>query len=441
MLKFSIFLLSVVAFAQNGYIVIPPTGASGGPTSWPTGPGLTVCTGSPCTAWGTSISPTAPVFTTSVTSPQFYGGSAVGSILTLSSTSNGSPSGDYINLVGSIVKLNGTAFGTAATMAGPTGAIVGVGQANTYGNFLQDFSGGSVKLPATVTVGSATITFPGVTSTLASLGANTFTAAQTISSLIGGTAASSHLDLQSTSGVGATDYIRGLVGNNGATEAFRCTSNGNCGFGTTTPGSALSLGVGAADNTSGLRFGTDTAFYRTGDGVVRLYSLDADNPNFLLGGTGGAAATYQFNGSLNTVFLNAARTGGKISLQTNSGVTALTIDDSQNVGIGTTTPGATEQINGSLCITVTSTACPSPGAGNLLVSGTAKTAIEQITSGYSAAGTPIPACASGLLLQRAGVLDATVNTPGSTYISGGTYTITVQCVLNSTGTVYAWQVD
>jgi hypothetical protein len=54
----------------------------------------------------------------------------------------------------------------------------------------------------------------------------------------------------------------------------------------------------------------------------------------------------------------------------------------------------------------------------------------------------LPACsASGILLQRRAVSDATVNTPGSPYVGGGTYTIWVQCTYNSAGSVYAWLID
>jgi hypothetical protein len=60
---------------------------------------------------------------------------------------------------------------------------------------------------------------------------------------------------------------------------------------------------------------------------------------------------------------------------------------------------------------------------------------------YSVAGTALPACAAGTLLQRLGVSDATLATPGSAYVGSGTYTIAVECTLNSTGTAYAWIID
>lgn len=53
----------------------------------------------------------------------------------------------------------------------------------------------------------------------------------------------------------------------------------------------------------------------------------------------------------------------------------------------------------------------------------------------------LPACASGTLGQRRQVSDATVATPGSAATGSGTYTIGVQCIFNSTGSVYSWIID
>ena len=64
--------------------------------------------------------------------------------------------------------------------------------------------------------------------------------------LIGGTAVTDALHLQSTSGVGTTDYISFLVGNNGGTEAIKIVDSGLVGIGTTTPG--IINGTTAAGN-------------------------------------------------------------------------------------------------------------------------------------------------------------------------------------------------
>jgi hypothetical protein len=71
---------------------------------------------------------------------------------------------------------------------------------------------------------------------------------------------------------------------------------------------------------------------------------------------------------------------------------------------------------------------------------------EQLTSGYNGSGgSAIPACASNLVGKRVLVTDATITTLigawGTTYSSGGTYTVAVECIFNSTGSVYTWIID
>jgi len=60
---------------------------------------------------------------------------------------------------------------------------------------------------------------------------------------------------------------------------------------------------------------------------------------------------------------------------------------------------------------------------------------------YSVAGTPLPTCNSVSISERLEVSDATLATPGSTYVGSGTYTIGVECIFNSTGSVYTWIID
>ena len=66
---------------------------------------------------------------------------------------------------------------------------------------------------------------------------------------------------------------------------------------------------------------------------------------------------------------------------------------------------------------------------------------SQLTHAYNAATDVLPAAAAGTKGMRALVSDATVATPGSPYVGGGTYTIGVQCIYNSSGATYSWIID
>lgn len=104
---------------------------------------------------------------------------------------------------------------------------------------------------------ATTMTFPSTSATIARTdAAQTFTGIQTFATsivdplLVGGTAVGSSLSLQSTSGVGTTDFIKFLVGNNGGTEAMRILHSGNVGIGTTAPASKFSVGVSSQNPTT-----------------------------------------------------------------------------------------------------------------------------------------------------------------------------------------------
>lgn len=140
----------------------------------------------------------------------------------------------------------------------------------------------------------------------------TLSAAGTISvtgKITGGSAVSSVLTLQSTSGVGTSDAIALKVGNNGATTALYVNTSGNVGIGTTagttTVASGLAINNATAANYPGLEIQTA--------GVTRMY-FNANN-----------AASY-----ITSVGTNP------LAIYTNS-VERMRIDSSGNVGIGTAT--------------------------------------------------------------------------------------------------------
>ncbi len=128
----------------------------------------------------------------------------------------------------------------------------------------------------------------------------TFSTQLAVPQVVGGSTVASSLTLKSTSGVGSTDFIRFLVGNNGAVEAARITTNGYFGIGTTTPNNLLQVyDLIEFDNTG---FGTKLG-YQAGKNLVS----GAINNTFI---------GYQAGYSSSTASTNAADSNTGIGYQT-----------------------------------------------------------------------------------------------------------------------------
>jgi hypothetical protein len=224
---------------------------------------------------------------------------------------------------------NGTGFTrttlTAGTAISVTNGAGSISIANT--GVTSNIAGTGISVSGAT--GAVTVTNTGVTSAVAgtNISVSGATGAVTISTsatpsfatsvtsplIIGGTAASSSLTLQSTSGVGTTDSILFKVGNNGATTAMTIDTSGN-------------FGVGGAVDANGkitsYQSATQVAFSSYGAGTVGY-------PAF------GFAGQVLANGGRGTgMYLPADGTLGFAT----SALERMRIDSSGNVGIGTSSP-------------------------------------------------------------------------------------------------------
>jgi hypothetical protein len=211
--------------------------------------------------------------------------------------------------------------------------------------------------------------------------------------LIGGTTPTSSLSLQSTSGVGTTDFINFLVGNDGATEAMRVIDNGYVGIGTTTPNDQLEIQSAALGGSAGnvspiLRLTTSTSnadiidIFKSRDSnggdwtsastYIREY-VDGTpmgyiqfNPPAAKGGIqfgswmyGGAAILITSNGTVGVQTTTPQSTfdvAGNVSLGAYGGVDAAPANGlivSGNVGIGTATPSVQLEVDGAVLFDTT----------------------------------------------------------------------------------------
>lgn len=190
----------------------------------------------------------------------------------------------------------------------------------------------------------------------------------TAAKLLGGTAVSSGLVLQSTSANGSSDFIQLKVGNNGAKTGLYIDTVGNAGVNTTTPGTLLSA--------SGL----------TG--------------RFLVQGTAGTPASVgvQSDTQAHTIFIHSgAGTDVKtLQFQTANGVSSLrSLNDALNA-IGTTfiTMNHTSGVSGfSKGNNVASTSAITPTSNLFHLTGT--TSVTSITSTNVPAGAEITLIADG----------------------------------------------
>ena len=159
-----------------------------------------------------------------------------------------------------------------------------------------------------------------------------------IANISGGSAVSSPLTLQSTTGAGNSDFIAFRTGSQ--LERMRIDTNGRIGIGTSAPGYELDVNAGLNDgiraNNTVFVEGSANSFVKFKAGGVDVGSLFADN-NFGL------------SGSRNQLFIINSSSQANIIFQNGLSFTErMRIDASGNVGIGTTTPTYKLDVNGTI---------------------------------------------------------------------------------------------
>jgi hypothetical protein len=185
---------------------------------------------------------------------------------------------------------------------------------------------------------------------------------------------------------------------NGANEFMRIDSSGNVGIGTTSPAEKLTVS-GAANITGKFAVGSAAThasydFYNQGtayfNGAVtvddtltvsgtNITLANASNPYLYLNDTNAGAGIFQQEG--NTTRIGSDSNTQVVLVQNNA--TAVTIDTSKNVGIGTTAPSEKLDVNGTVNLTNLKIATAQGTDGQVLTSTGSGVAWEDASGGSS----------------------------------------------------------
>jgi hypothetical protein len=206
----------------------------------------------------------------------------------------------------------------------------------------------------------------------------TLTTSLTTPTVIGGTAVGSSLSLQSTSGVGTTDFLRFLVGNNGATEAMRIIDSGFVGIGTIAPVGLLHL-----SSNTGTRLVTDSAgtavfsknVYRAARGtqaaLTDIVNGDTIGAFEFQGYSSGYQNGPQITGAVNGTFTTGQAPPTELRFITNAvnaaQVIQMTLNDTGNLGLGVNPPKLRLHARGPLVGSGAPANSGSTAAGNMRV--------------------------------------------------------------------------
>ena len=170
-------------------------------------------------------------------------------------------------------------------------------------------------------------------------------------------------------------------------------------------------------------------------------SIASGQVNFNGGSSIGSAISLGINsaGSLLTAGGNFAISGALSATSLGTPFGSLALANYPATGIAVSTGSAWGNSGGS---TVDSSGnITTPGKMTTGFGGSAPGSWQPQGAYYGSGANAIPSCGSSIIATRTIVSDATVATLGSTYATGGTYTIGVQCIYNSSGATYTWIID
>ena len=409
------------------------------------GTGLPIATGVSGLGSGVATflaAPSSSNLATAMTDETGTGALVFANTPTLVTPAIGAATGTSLSLTGNLSAAAGT-FSSTLSVTGATtlGSTLGVTGATTLVSTLtagtstltslsvtnNEIVGGTLGVTGATTLGN-TLFVTGAGTFSSTLTAGATTVASLVSpSITGGSGTTQSLTYKTTSGVGATgaDHIF-QVGNNGGTEALRITNTGNVGVGTNSPTAKFDVAVGTTTNVTGVNLtGSINDFLQfnvqntsTGNAAQSGFNAVAENgtatTKFAWMGinnstvTSASAAPYNiglgndvsFMGSGNDMYLANANSTKSIIFSTGTGSgTApffnerMRITATGNVGIGTASPTATLEVNGTTKLggattvagaaTFTSTVAitTGAGAGKVLTSDASGNATWQNTGG------------------------------------------------------------